>query len=677
MHAVAATEAGSHWERHGGDAAEQRFSSLRQINDQTVQRLALDWSLELPGENALEATPLEVDGTLYFSGGFGVVYAVDSATGKLRWRYDPEANRKVLASTPRLYGVNRGVAYWDGLVYVATKDCRMVALDAKTGHPAWTSSFLAPGTIATSSGAPRVFNGKVIIGNSGAERNARGYVTTFDAKSGKMLWRFFTVPGDPAQGFENEAMAAAAKTWSGEWWKYGGGGTPWNGMTFDAELNQIYIGTGNAGPYHYKDRLVGHKDNLFVASVVALDADSGAYKWHYQYNPLEVWDWKATTSIILTDLKLAGATRKVLMQAPSNGFFYVIDRRNGKVISAEKIGKANWADRIDLATGRPVERDDIRYEKQPQVIYPSAVGAHNWQASSFNPRTGLVYIPYMQIGMRYWRTQAAEDLVGDVRSGGMTGVGVNMDFHVDPADPMDGRGSLLAWDPVRQQLRWRVDHPTLWNAGTLTTAGNLVFQGTHTGKLFAYDASTGKQLWEFDAGLGILAPPITYAAGGKQRVALLVGYGGGGGEGSKYLDGGWKYGLQPRRLLSFALDGAAKLPPTPAPQLETEVLDDPEMKLDAAEVQRGIVLYHLTCTACHGMEAVATGGAPDLRVSGIAFNEQALRHTLREGPLVDRGMPRFANLSDAQIRDIYAYVRSRAREAASRGARTIPGEDKP
>jgi quinohemoprotein ethanol dehydrogenase len=449
------------WPGYGNDTKEQRFSTLTQIDDHNIHRLGLVWSLDLPGENALEATPLEVDGTIYFSGGFSAVYAVDVRTGKLLWKYDPKENEAAPREIRRGLGNNRGVAYWDGKVYVATKDCRMIAVDAHTGRLVWSSSFLVSGSNATSTGAPRIFKSKVIIGNSGAEFAARGYVTAFDAQTGKFAWRFFTVPGDPAKGFENDAMAMAAKTWGGEWWKYGGGGTPWNAITFDEELNQIYIGTGNGGPWNGRFRAPRGEDNLFLASVVALDSDTGEYKWHYQYNPDEVWDYKATADIILTDLTSAGKPRKVLMQAPTNGFFYVIDRYTGKLISAEKIGKVTWADRIDLQTGRPVEMPGIRYESGPIVMYPDQQGTHNWQAMSYNPGTGLVYIPRMQVGMKTQRSptiEEATDVTEDPAKISIR-VGILRESHLDKNDPMDGKGSLLAWDPKAQKPRWRVDYP--------------------------------------------------------------------------------------------------------------------------------------------------------------------------------------------------------------------------
>ena len=665
----------SEWRGYGNDSAERRFSPLTEINAASVKRLGLAWSLDLPGETALEATPLEVQGVIYFTGSNNAVYAVDARAGRLLWKYDTKANENAPRAIRMVWPVNRGVAYWKGMIYVATRDCRMVALDARTGKSIWSTSFAVPGALSTSSGAPRAFSGKVIIGNSGADFGGRGYVTTFDAKTGKLLWRFFTVPGDPAKGFENKAMAMAAKTWGGEWWKYGGGGTPWNAITFDEELNQIYIGTGNGGPANGNFRAPRKDDdNLFLASVVALDAATGEYRWHYQYNPREVWDWKATADIILTDLTIDGRRRKVLMQAPSNGFFYVIDRQTGKVISAEKIGKVTWADRIDLKTGRPVERPGIRAENGPVIFYPDYIGAHNWQAMSYNPETGLVYIPYMQLGMKYGPVPSIEE-ARDVTENPPTMAirwGVpEKSIVLDPNDPLDGRGSLLAWNPISQKLHWRVDYPTLANAGTLTTAGNLVFQGTDTGKFFAYSADTGKQLWEFDVGLGILAPPISYAIDQHQNVSLLVGsgpmaaYGPGGGK------QGWKYGLQPRRLLTFALDAKSTLPPTPPPDLTVNALDDPSIALDPVRVEQGESLYGRTCYICHGGgPAISNGGgtAPDLRESAIALNRTAFENLLRGGSSLSKGMPLFDDLTEDQVENIYQAIRSDARAARSNHA---------
>lgn len=657
------------WPGHGRDTREQRFSPLSQINESNVDQLGLAWSLELPGEISLPATPLEIAGVIYFPGSTGTVYAVEAATGRLRWKYVPDMFRSNPREARMMFAVNRGVAYWQDRVVVALKDGRMVALDAKSGQPIWITRFLIEGFPATSTGAPRVFKDKIIIGNSGADQGTRGYVTTLDAKTGRVLWRFFTVPGNPAEGPDHAAsdsvMPMAAQTWSGEWWKYGGGGTPWNGITYDEELNQIYVGAGNGGPWAGKYRCNAKKDNLFLASVVALDADTGHYKWHYQYNPCEVWDWKATSDMVLADLQIEGKPRKVLLQAPSNGFFYVIDRHTGKLISAEKIGKANWAERIDLKTGRPVERPGIRYEKEPFLLYPGFWGAHNWQASAFNPITGLVYIPYIQVGVKYSNSPVAEASLLADRSLLKWRLGVDAEANFDRTDPMDGKGSLLAWDPLTQKLRWRVDHSFFWNGGTMTTAGNLVFQGESTGKFVAYSAVTGKSLWSFDAKLGIIAPPITYAVDGNQYVAILVGWGADAAAAVAGLGQGWKYGKQPRRLLSFALNGHAQLPPTAPRDFSVHALDDPALELDSKRVERGELLFSIwglgACGVCHGDRLDAMGLAPDLRESAIAFDRSAFKQLLRNASLVSRNMPQFDDLSDDQIEDLFQYIRAGAR----------------
>lgn len=638
------------WSSYGGSAAEQRFSQLDEINDQTVQRLGLAWSLDLDGEHTLEGTPLEIGGVLYFTGQDSSVYAVDAAAGKQLWKWESESWKYRSHHLRYLFMANRGLAYWDGRVYVGTLDGRLVALDVKTGKPTWSTMTVASDSRQTITGAPRAFNGKIIIGNGGADFGARGYVTAYDAETGSEAWRFYTVPGDPAKPFGQPAEAMAAKTWTGQWWKWGGGGTAWDGITFDPELNRVYIGTGNSGPYNPRLRSPGGGDNLFLASIVAVDADTGKYVWHYQANPQEAWDYKATAQITLAQL--------------------TIDRTTGKLISAEKTGKVTWASRIDTTTGRPVEMPNIRYENGPATFYPGPYGSHLWQAMSYSPDTGLVYIPYMQVGGKFWSDDAFVDKVrrnGGEPIQGVFGGGTNFELVIDPRDPDDGKGALLAWDPVAQELRWKVQYPSVWNGGTLSTRGNLVFQGDADGFLHAYDATSGKELWRFDAALGISAPPISYRVDGKQYISVLVGFGGATGFIAKHVNRGWKYGAQPRRVLTFVLDGKGRLPETAPRDYQVHAIDDPKLVLDESSVTVGGGLFNANCGMCHGAGLNSSGApAPDLRESQIAFDLDSFSELLTSGALQEHGMPQFTEFSDAERRAIWMYIRAGAAEAAGR-----------
>lgn len=645
---------GSDWPNTGGGYDESGYSRLDQINSSNVGELGLAWSLDLPGEQTLEATPLAVDGVLYFTGSLSKVYAVDGATGKLLWMHDAEIWKHDPERMPYIFGANRGAAYDDGRVFSGTLDGRLIALEAETGKLLWSVDTLPDNSMYTVTGAPRVFDGKVIIGNGGADFGERGFVTAYDQETGKQAWRFYTVPASPEENAGDPAMEKAAETWNGEYWKTGTGGTVWNGMTFDPELNRIYIGTGNSGPYDPEVRSPGGGDNLFLASIVALDADTGEYLWHYQVNPREAWDYKATMNMIAATLTIDGTPRKVLMQAPTNGFFYVLDRETGKLISAEKTGKVTWAERIDLKTGRPVEAKNIRYETGETVIWPSMMGAHNWHAMSFSPKTGLVYIPYMQLGARYVRSKAES-----------AAAYAALTFSAVRESPADNTGTLLAWDPVKQEARWKVRHDLMWNGGTLATAGDLVFQGTADGYFSAYDAGTGERLWRFNAGLGIVSAPMSYATGGRQYVSILVGYGGAWGE---VVNAGWKYGAQPRRLLTFAIDGKARLPPGPQRDMAVHALDDPSLNIDPADLEPGRIAFMTYCATCHGANLVATGSSgPDLREASGALDFETMWTIMREGTLISAGMPRFDSLTREDARRIHAYIRAGAREVQANG----------
>ena len=650
-------EADNDWLHHGATHSEQRFSRLTQINSDNVSRLGLAWYQDIPNARSLPATPLAVNGVLYYTIDAGsVVYAVDGETGDVKWQYT-----HIFASSDRLrisMGAHRGVAYHDGRILYGTADGFLNALDADTGELLWSAYTFEDDRPRYISGAPRVFDGKVIIGHGGGDQGARGYVSTYDVETGAPLWRFYTVPGDPEDGFENEAMEMAAKTWTGGWWELGGGGAVWNAMTYDAALNRVYIGTSNGSPYDPALRSPEGGDNLFLCSIVALDAESGDYVWHYQVNPREAWDYKATMDIILADLEIDGELRKVLMQAPTNGFFYVINRLDGTLISAEKWGgKVNWASHIDLKTGRPVEAENIRYEKGPVEMWPGHNGAHNFQAMSYNPQTGLAYIPHLEMGMIMGSVgdafEAQQQMLPKysfaLNSGAMLGRYLDEGEH-------GGKGSLVAYDPVTQSEKWRAVTDSYWNGGTMTTAGNLVFYGTALGEFAAYHARSGEKLWAFDTGLGIISSPITYAIDGIQYVSLLVGYGASAALGLPAFRHGWKFGEQPRRLLTFTLDGDRQLPLASEPEHEVLPVRIADFVPDAAKAELGYAIYHTACAGCHGMTLNATSVAPDLRESVVSADRQAFKVVVRSG-VIQRGMPEFSEFSDAQLDALYHYVR--------------------
>jgi len=647
------------WLGVGGGTDEAGFSRLTQINTATIGQIGLAWSLDLPHEGVLEATPLAVNGVLYFTGGQAVVRAVDGATGKVLWSFDPQAWKVHPERMTNLFGANRGMAYEKGRLFFASLDGRLFALDAATGKQLWVVETLEPGNMKYSTGAPRVMNGKVIIGNGGADYGERGYVTAFDQATGRQLWRFYMTPGTeeenrPENNRGDPAMEMAAKTWGPNRLKNSGGGTVWNGMTYDPELNRIYIGTGNAGPWDPDVRDPGGGDGLFNASILALDADTGRYVWHYQENPRDAWDYKASPNIVMATLNLDGKPRKVLLHAPTNGFFYVIDRENGKFISAEKATLVTWAKGIDRKTGRPIEEPDIRYRKDGFDMYPGLVGGHDWQAMAYSPRTGLAYVPMQQQGIRFGRQS---DSPGAMRMGNVV---------IEPINkrPGDGKGTLVAWDPVRQRQAWSVQHSELWNGGVLATAGGLVFQGAADGYFRAHDAADGRELWKFYVAQGIVAAPMTFTAGGKQYVSVLAGYGGSTSVFGQHANPGWKY-THPRRLLTFALGGTAKLASAPPPDKQVHPVDDPALKIDEADVRAGATVA-ARCGTCHGMglRSNSTPG-PDLRESQIALGIDSLTQVLRGGALIQYGMPRFDKYTDTEIRQIHAYIRHEARKALS------------
>lgn len=632
------------WLNYGRDYAEQRFSPLDQINVETIKDLGLTWYHDFDTARGQEATPLVVDGTLYTTTSWSKVYAFDAVTGALKWSYDPqvpgETGHKGCCDV-----VNRGVAVWQGKVFVGTFDGRLVALDAASGKPVWSVVTVDQSKPYTITGAPRVINGKVLIGNGGAEFGVRGYISAYDAETGKQIWRWYSVPGDPSKPFEQPELENAAKTWSGQWWKFGGGGTMWDAMAYDPKLDLLYVGVGNGSPWNHMKRSDGKGDNLFLSSIVALRPETGEYVWHYQTTPGESWDFTATQHIILADINIDGQPRKVLMQAPKNGFFYVLDRETGKLISARNFVPISWATGVDLKTGRPIEVPEARFAKAPALVAPSAIGAHNWQPMAFNPKTGLVYLPAQEAPGLY-----ADDSGFQLRPGAWN---TALDTHAMLSLPDEKaqraaikaalKGQLIAWDPVAQKEVWRASHNSFWNGGVLTTAGNLVLQGNSDGQLVAYRADNGEKLWNFALQTGVTAPPMTYSIDGVQYVALMVGWGG---AGALALPNAAPTDMSGRlpikgRLMVFKLGGTAKLPPLEANEM---VLPDVQnIKVDAGKVAAGAKVYAANCAVCHGPSAVGNGVTPDLRYSGALDDTEAWRSIVIDGALKDNGMVSFAN----------------------------------
>jgi PQQ-dependent dehydrogenase (methanol/ethanol family) len=656
---AADSEPGS-WMSYGRTYSEQRYSPLKAITTDNVDQLGLAWSYDLETERGIEATSIVVDGVMYTTSAWSIVHALDARSGKILWSFDPgvakDKQRHACCDV-----VNRGVAVWDGQVFVGALDGRLIALDAASGKVNWEVATVDATLPYTITGAPRVIDGRVLIGNGGAEYGVRGFISAYDAVDGKQLWRFYTVPGNPADGFENETMKMAAATWNGEWWSLGGGGgTVWDAMAYDPELNLLYIGVGNGTPWNQEVRSPGGGDNLFLSSIVALRPDTGEYVWHYQTTPGETWDYTATQHIILADMEIAGEIRKVLMQAPKNGFFYVIDRTDGTLLSANNYIDITWATHVDMETGRPVEVEGARYLDDAFTIVPSYLGGHNWHPMSYSPDTGLVYIPVLDFGANYGQPENFVYRPGAPNLGtdGIVGSLPDSQAERDALRPLM-KGRLLAWDPRTQSEAWRVEHRGPWNGGILSTAGNLVFQGTADGKFVAFTADTGESLWEFPAQTGIVAPAMTYELDGEQYVSVNVGWGGAFalvfGE---YVQSDSLPNVS--RVLTFKLGARGSLPEVDwQPNV---VFNPPEQTADAATIREGFALYQDTCLGCHGLNAVSGLLIPDLRGSGLLHDAEAWDRVVLDGLLKDRGMAAFGDVfTREQSQAMRAYVIEQAR----------------
>jgi len=654
------SEAGQ-WLVHGRTNSEQRYSPLTSIDRENVRTLGLAWSFDLGSTRGVEATPLVVDGVMYVSGAWSVVLAMDAATGKPLWNYDPHVPR-AWARNACCDVVNRGVAVWEGSVFVGTLDGRLVSLDAATGAVNWEVLTIDPKLPYTITGAPRVVKGKVVIGNGGAELGVRGYVGAYDAKTGAQLWRFYTVPGDPSKPFEHAELETAAKTWTGEWWKVGGGGTVWDSMAYDAELDLLYVGTGNGSPWSRYARSPGGGDNLYLCSILALRPDTGELVWHYQTTPGDNWDYTAVQPIVLADLEIGGAVRKVLMQAPKNGFFYVLDRATGTLISAEPYVAITWATGIDPKTGRPIETEQSAYLEQAKLVLPGPQGGHNWQPMTYSPKTGLVYLPAHDTPFWY-----ANEGVFKVRPGTWN-LALDMDRVVERTETTApvAKGQLIAWDPVAQKAIWRVEHDGHWNGGVLSTAGGLVFQGQGNGRFRAYHDETGEVLWEVRSQTGIIAAPISYALGDEQYIAVATGWGGGSIAGgldettaiSKFHNEG--------RVLVFKLGATGEIP-TNQPRDRT-IPPPPALEASAGEIAAGKSIYSQNCLWCHGFSVASSFLVPDLRMMSAeryaAFDDIVLR-----GALEGNGMPGWGeSLTPTDSAALRAYIVTEARKAYEKQA---------
>ncbi|MET0378264.1 MAG: PQQ-dependent dehydrogenase, methanol/ethanol family [Spongiibacteraceae bacterium] len=654
------------WLTTGRDFGEQHYSPLRQIDAASVSRLGFAWEYDASTrrgrvQRGLEATPIVVDGVMYTSGGWGVVYALDAATGKELWRFDPELDG-ARARMTCCDVVNRGVAVWKGRVYVAQLDGILVALNAVDGAVLWKAdTFIDRQRGYTITGAPRIAGDKVIIGNGGAEFGVRGYITAYDINSGEQRWRFFTVPGDPKKGYEHPELERAAKTWDPDAnWAAAGGGTAWDSMVYDPQLNLFYVGTGNGSPHPAWLRSLLRRDNLYLSSILAINPDTGRLVWHYQVTPGDSWDYTATQPMILADLSVRGVQVPVLMQAPKNGFFYVLDRRNGKLLSAEKYVTATWAERIDSETGRPVMSGQGDYSKSPKLIYPSPIGGHNWQPMAYSRDTGLVYLPVLDNAVVYqthknWRYRLNDFDWGSTYDALISHPADEQKKLAVGQPPMRYQEFFLAWDPKNQREVWRAPLTGSWNGGALATAGGLVVQGTASGHLRVYNASTGKLLKEIFVGTGMIAAPMSYAVNGVQYIAIMAGYGGA--MQPRFVPGVAAYERSNRgRILAFRLDGgdtpvAEKLPP--------DELQPPPKKLQVSpkEIETGSELFLAHCARCHGGGLKPfRAGYPDL------FNMNPATHGVFDQIVLDGifsygGMASFSDLlSKNDVRSIHAYL---------------------
>ena len=642
----------SQWMTYGGTYEEQRYSRLKLIDRGNVKQLGLAWFADYDTNLSQNGTPLSIDGVIYVSTAWSKVYAFDARSGKQLWEYNPktpgEFVRKVCCGI-----VNRGIAAWDGKIYVGTLDGRLVAIDAQTGHEVWSTLTVDPTKQYSITSAPRVAKGKVFIGNSGGEFGVRGYISAYDAATGKLDWRFYTVPGNPQDGFENAAMKKAAATWGGEWWKLGGGGTVWDAILYDPVTDLIYFGTGNGSPWNDLYRDPGNGDNLYLASVVAVKADTGAYVWHYQSTPADTWDYDAVSPMTIANLTVEGKKRRVVMQPCKNGFFYMLDAASGKLLRADPFTEVNWADGVDMKTGRPRVRAEARFPVgKPFNLAPGVQGAHGWHSNAFDPESGLMYIPTQ---LAYFPMMADAKFVPNP-----IGYNLGLDlaaqfvyYRDHPNAPRQFVGYLQAWNPLTGKQVWKSEQNQGPTGGALVTAGGLVFQGGGSAnEVRAFDARSGEKVWSMKVQAASLTAPITYELDGQQYIAFSVG--------GNTLGG--YYAPNYSRMLVFALNANLQLPPekefTPLP------LDPPPSTASADVIKTGSEKYSQYCAACHGDRGQTRGASfPDLTRTPLLHTQEGFDQIVLKGVLSDKGMASFAAaLQPADTQAIRAFIIDRANE---------------
>ncbi|MGB0931961.1 MAG: PQQ-dependent dehydrogenase, methanol/ethanol family [Chitinophagales bacterium] len=644
------------WLSYGRNYQEDRYSALDQITKENVETIGLAWSKEIGTKKGLLATPLVVDGIMYFSGPFNKVWAYDARTGEEIWKFTHDYNTD--SNIDLCCGFsNRGLAMYKGDLFMGTLDGKLLSIDATTGTKNWEVMTIPENSHYSVTGAPRIVKGKVIIGNGGAEIGARGYVTAYDAETGKAEWRFYTVPGDPSKPYEHADLEEAAKTWNGDvYWKQGGGGTVWDAIVYDPELNLVYIGVGNGAHWDREWRSPGGGDNLYLSSIVALNADDGSYVWHYQTTPGDSWDYTATQPLILADLEIEGKERKVIMQAPKNGYFYVIDRTDGAFISADNFVYQNWTSGMD-STGRPIEAEGARYtDGQTHWISPSSHGGHNWPPMTYNHETGLVYIPTAKQAEPFIHTKSADD---PGALGGGFGGNVSLSnklyipnvFDPNPEAPVPGTasGRLIAWDPIAQKEVWGIDQTGIYNGGLLSTTTGLLMQGDAEGMFTIRDVKDGKVLKQVDLRSGIVAPPITYMVDGEQYITILAGWGG-------YLAKLHKHvsRIHQGTIYTFKLGGTAE-PPEKLPALEQPLT---LLRNDATpeNIGNGWNVFTRFCIHCHPSPGTGHSSTPDLaRSSDGVFN--SYNDIVMEGSLAALGMPGLkGKITEQEVEDIKSFL---------------------